>query len=65
MGTQCCAFGCTNTGGHVFPKDAKRKKAWIERIARKNFKPSVHAVVCHEHFVEEDYLSINAYGEYN
>uniref|UniRef100_A0A8W8LJC8 THAP-type domain-containing protein n=1 Tax=Magallana gigas TaxID=29159 RepID=A0A8W8LJC8_MAGGI len=65
--TCCCVPGCSNRGGHVFPSDQLRKKAWIHAIRRgesrfQSWEPSSHAVVCRSHFQNSDYLSETVYG---
>jgi hypothetical protein len=36
MPSTCCSVPhCSNRGGHLFPKNEKLKKKWIEAIKRK------------------------------
>lgn len=56
----CCVVQCTNRddtkgkekGLHFFrfPKDVRKRRAWIRAINRKNFAPNEHSCICSEHF---------------
>ena len=62
-GTCCCVPGCsTRGGGHLFPSDESRKRAWILAIKRQDGQnkdkvwiPGQYDVVCKKHFLPEDY----------
>ncbi|XP_014677368.1 PREDICTED: uncharacterized protein LOC106817220 [Priapulus caudatus] len=59
MPTECCVPFCNNSGGHAFPRsDESRFKAWKTAVRRgeKDWVPSKHAVVCSEHFDDDDYM---------
>lgn len=63
----CVAYGCTNRSDkadcvqknlsfHRFPlKDSNRLKQWLVNLQRDNFEPNKHAVLCSEHFNNEDF----------
>ncbi len=61
--TCCCVPGCSNRkGGHIFPVDKERRKAWALALKREDGKnkgkawiPGQHHVVCKEHFLPSDY----------
>ena len=60
--TCCCVPGCSNRGGHIFPADKDRRKAWVLAIKRedaqnkgKAWTPKEHDVVCKQHFLPTDY----------
>ncbi|VDI44139.1 Hypothetical predicted protein [Mytilus galloprovincialis] len=62
--TYCCVPGCSNRGGHLFPKDGELKKKWLNAIKRNSYEekhkewtPSKSSVVCHDHFLQSDYTS--------
>lgn len=56
----CCVVQCTNRddlkgkekGLHFFrfPKDVRKRRAWIRAINRKNFAPNEFSCICSEHF---------------
>jgi hypothetical protein len=57
----CCAAGCKETGGFLFPKDPVLRRKWAEAVGRKGpdnglWMPSKHSVVCCKHFVEDDFI---------
>ena len=61
MPTYCSVYGCSCSSAKShelsffqFPKDAKLLKAWIARVRRENFTPTVTSYVCSRHFVESD-----------
>lgn len=66
----CVAYGCTNRSDkadcvqknisfHRFPlKDSNRLKQWLVNLQRDNFEPNKHAVLCSEHFNDEDFENI-------
>ncbi|XP_062610837.1 uncharacterized protein LOC134272644 [Saccostrea cucullata] len=65
--TCCCVPNCSNRGGHIFPTDPLRRKAWIHAIKRgetrfQSWTPSTHAVVCRAHFKSDDYLTETQHG---
>ena len=68
-GTCCSVPGCHLRGGHEFPADNERRKAWINAIRRldqttmKAWVPSQTAVVCKSHFKEEDYVQATIHGK--
>ena len=41
---------------HRFPQDLEGQKEWIRRCQRKDVINPKNAVVCSEHFVENDYV---------
>ncbi|XP_040564340.1 THAP domain-containing protein 2 [Lepeophtheirus salmonis] len=65
----CAAYGCSNldkgssTGRsfHRFPRDPKIRDQWIRAVRRKDFTPSLHTVLCSDHFLPEDYLEGKEY----
>ena len=71
--TQCCVPGCNNRGGHVIPSNESLRKKWLNAIRRQEtgvsrtdntWEPkSRSAVVCFQHFREEDYITETAHGE--
>jgi hypothetical protein len=71
MPSTCCFVPhCSNRGGHVFPKDEKLKKKWIEAIKRNMdrnkyqlWNPTKTSVVCKLHFLPSDYISENTCGK--
>lgn len=53
----CCAHGCSNNRKrnpelHFYriPKELSRRKAWLQRIRRDNFTPTVNTRLCSGHF---------------
>ncbi len=67
--TCCCVPGCSNRGGHLFPTDENRRKAWVLAINRhegenkgKAWIPSNSSVVCKRHFLPEDYKEVTFTG---
>lgn len=59
--TCCCVPGCSNRGGHRFPKDAYVRQQWIKAVRREEeggikWKPSTSTVVCKKHFQSDDYF---------
>ena len=67
--TCCCVPGCSNTGGHKFPVNEKRRKAWVLAIKRqdgqnkgKAWTPTSTSVVCKKHFLPTDYKESTATG---
>ncbi|XP_015918805.1 MYND-type zinc finger-containing chromatin reader ZMYND8 isoform X2 [Parasteatoda tepidariorum] len=60
MPRKCCVPGCKSnynkeavyTTVFQFPSDPDKKKLWLEKINRENFKPSASSVVCIKHFEE-------------
>ncbi|XP_062596061.1 peroxynitrite isomerase THAP4-like, partial [Saccostrea cucullata] len=62
MVIQCVVFKCSNRQGSKtkekgvsffrFPKDRKKRAAWIRAINRDNWSPNEYSRVCSEHFVE-------------
>ena len=68
--TCCCVPGCKERGGHRFPLDADKCKAWVIAIKRdsqvskgKLWWPSDNSVVCKAHFVDEDFQELSKTGE--
>ncbi|XP_077555444.1 uncharacterized protein LOC144169893 isoform X2 [Haemaphysalis longicornis] len=59
----CCAFGCTNRvadGKRLFAipsgeREAARRKVWMRRIGRADFKVTLSARLCEDHFTEDQY----------
>ncbi|XP_050507895.1 THAP domain-containing protein 2-like [Diabrotica virgifera virgifera] len=39
---------------HCFPKDVKRRKAWIQFVNKENWEPSKGSRLCTKHFAERD-----------
>ena len=70
-GAWCSVPRCTNTGGHVFPKDETLRKLWIIAIKRassdkpgsESWEPKKHSRVCHSHFDENDYIKETYFGK--
>lgn len=68
--TQCCVPLCNDRGGYRFPwKDKNRLKLWTYAIKRampkspsKIWTPGEYAVVCKDHFDENDYTTQTYYG---
>lgn len=61
--TCCAALNCSNRGGFKFPKDPVVKKKWINALKRKKFVPSSSSVICKDHFIHEDVVTQNAFGQ--
>ena len=62
MPTCCFVPGCSTRGGHNFPTDENKRKAWVRAINRKEsdkkgkaWIPSNSSVVCRRHFLPSDY----------
>ena len=62
MPTCCFVPGCSTRGGHNFPTDENKRKAWVLAINRKEgdkkgkaWIPSNSSVVCRRHFLPTDY----------
>ena len=71
MPTCCSVYGCHNkVGGHLFPSDKDKCKAWVIAIRRVEGKkgqlwwPSDSSVVCREHFKPTDYVQETFIGKY-
>ncbi|XP_014679474.1 PREDICTED: uncharacterized protein LOC106819344 [Priapulus caudatus] len=65
MPTECCVPLCHERGGHAFPKSNQtRYIAWKKAVRRgeKNWSPSKHAVVCKQHFDDDDYMGNTTSG---
>ncbi|KAL3891074.1 hypothetical protein ACJMK2_003337 [Sinanodonta woodiana] len=63
MPTECCVPQCTNRGGHAFPWSQKdRVKIWTVVILRDFWKPTIHSVVCSNHFNSSDYVCKTSFG---
>ena len=62
MVNYCSVPGCTEKGGHSFPKDAAMRLKWkvaIRRIDPKTkqlWEPGNCAVVCRHHFTKDSYV---------
>lgn len=59
MVTSCCVIGCVVRGAKDsefsmfrFPNDGERRKQWIRKIKRANWKPSAYSRVCSKHFID-------------
>ncbi|KAM9354002.1 THAP domain-containing protein 1-like [Pholidichthys leucotaenia] len=57
---RCSAYNCMNISEkgcgktfHVFPRDAKRRRAWVIALRRKGFTPFDRAVLCSDHFTKD------------
>ena len=58
----CCVFKCNNQyDGKArangisffrFPKDKRKRKAWIQAVNRKDWLPGDHSWICSEHFLD-------------
>lgn len=59
--TLCAAVDCKNTGIHLFPKEAKRRKLWEKALRRKKWNASTSSRLCAAHFLPEDYYGPNSY----
>lgn len=66
MVNKCSAVGCRNgyekntdksLSFHSFPKDEFTKSAWLRRLRRENFEPTVYSRLCSEHFTEHDFIT--------
>ena len=63
MVNYCAVPGCTNRGGHRFPKESNLQRKWevaIKRDDPRTKQPwrstsAVSSVVCRAHFVADDY----------
>ncbi|XP_049272471.1 THAP domain-containing protein 1 [Rhipicephalus sanguineus] len=59
----CCAFGCSTQSGKglalfsvpLGKHDKTRRKAWLHRIGRKNFKPTKSSKLCERHFTDDQF----------
>ena len=58
----CCVPGCVNYSAksngisyHKLPRDAPRRKAWLERMRRTNVPPLENCFCCSEHFSAESF----------
>ncbi|XP_077529909.1 uncharacterized protein LOC144142350 isoform X2 [Haemaphysalis longicornis] len=59
----CCAFGCPTKDGigkrlFLIPsgkRDAQRRKVWVHRIGRADFKPTLQSRLCEDHFTEDQF----------
>lgn len=65
-GITCCVPYCFNNSKktpqlsfYVIPKDAELRARWLERINRKDFKPSTSHRVCSEHFTNRKKTYMN------
>ncbi|KAF6203103.1 hypothetical protein GE061_003518 [Apolygus lucorum] len=54
---RCSAQGCENTGGHLFPKDPKLRKKWMQFIEMDSV--GKYAVICKGHFRSEDFCELS------
>ena len=68
MPSYCCVPLCKGFGGHLFPRDNATRRAWIAKVRRgtqggKNWTPSKHSVICQEHFLASDYISVGFHGK--
>ena len=68
--TCCSVYGCSNRGGHEFPKDDATCKAWVIAIRRteqngKMWRPTANSVVCKAHFKATDYKEKTLIGMQN
>ncbi|KAJ8909277.1 hypothetical protein NQ315_000496 [Exocentrus adspersus] len=68
MVKSCAAINCTvrhNKGVkikfHRFPKNPRLRELWLKAVTRANYRPSDFAVICQNHFREDDYV-INVHG---
>lgn len=69
---QCSVPGCTKQGGHKFPrKNPQLLKKWQVAIKReepgkpgKLWQPGLSARVCSLHFNDDDYKTLNYYGNF-
>ncbi|KAL3890116.1 hypothetical protein ACJMK2_002409 [Sinanodonta woodiana] len=57
----CVAFNCKTRSGQgvglfEFPKDEKRRKVWISRIKRKDFRLSKTSRLCAKHFTNDQFV---------
>ena len=64
----CTVLKCSNRGGHEFPKDNIRCKAWVIAIRReekggKKWWPTANSIVCKRHFLATDYVETTTYGK--
>lgn len=71
----CAAYGCVNASNkidclkkeisfHRFPlKEPRRLQLWQTLMKRKNFVPSVHSVLCSEHFEKDCFENISPAGK--
>ncbi|XP_039297966.1 THAP domain-containing protein 1-like [Nilaparvata lugens] len=58
MVKSCAAYNCTNNvkkckglSFHHFPlADKRRLREWLVKIRREEFAPTVHSVICSQHF---------------
>ena len=67
MVNYCSVPQCNGSGGYLFPKDKHLRKKWQVAIRRSTktkglWKPSLHSVVCKEHFKESDFKERNTLG---
>ncbi|KAG5267853.1 hypothetical protein AALO_G00226590 [Alosa alosa] len=62
LGSGCCAVGCNLTSGtnaiskikmFRFPKEERRRKAWITAVKREAWKPGKNSRICSTHFVSD------------
>jgi len=70
MPKTCCVVpGCSNRGGHEFPKDPGLRKAWVVAIRRNDadnksrlWTPTATSLVCADHFLPSDYQHLTKTG---
>ncbi|KAL1489512.1 hypothetical protein ABEB36_013469 [Hypothenemus hampei] len=59
---RCCAYRCSNSGTHVFPKNNKLRKKWINAWKRKTFFPTKYSRLCSNHFKQEDFVNEGSFS---
>lgn len=61
MPNYCVAMWCCNEGAYIFPKDAERRRLWVNFVKSKRadfVAPSSSSRLCAKHFRDEDFENL-------